>query len=256
MWRLYDSLIEGVVTDAVITEVIAGEYRGMVVNSEGGIGIAMNSGGARSYDGFVGMPVREAAALIKSWDFGLASIALAAMNSYYNTYGRVSALTKRINPDMSADQKENAFVAYKAEAAGKKVATIGHFAYVERHMKDICTLSILERNPLPGDYPDSAAEYILPQQDMVFITGCTITNKTLTRLLTLSKNARTIITGPSTPMTDRLIAAGADDLAGFIPLDYEGCKQAVLHDEPVFPHGKKARLFGKECSHDKGVELP
>ena len=33
------------------------------------------------------------------------------------------------------------------------------------------------------DFLDSACEYILPEQDFVFITGMTLTNKTLPRLL-------------------------------------------------------------------------
>ena len=54
---------------------------------------------------------------------------------------------------------------------------------IEELIAPLCRLSILERDPVLGDYPDSACEYILPEQDYVFITGMTLVNKTLPHLL-------------------------------------------------------------------------
>ena len=60
---------------------------------------------------------------------------------------------------------------------------MGHFPLVEKQLGRKCSLSILEREPEGADFLDSACEYILPEQDFVFITGMTLTNKTLPRLL-------------------------------------------------------------------------
>ena len=49
---------------------------------------------------------------------------------------------------------------------------------------------IIERRPKPGDYPDSACEYLLPDCDIVIMTASAAINKTLPRLLELSKNSR------------------------------------------------------------------
>ena len=88
-------------------------------------------------------------------------------------------------------------------------------------MGEKCTLVILEREPCETDYLDSACEYLLPEQDYVFITGMTLTNKTLPRLLTLTQKARTIMVGPSVPITPLMFRFGADSLAGFYVTDCE-----------------------------------
>jgi uncharacterized protein (DUF4213/DUF364 family) len=72
---------------------------------------------------------------------------------------------------------------FLANKKGKKVAVVGHFSLVEKQLGCKCSLSILEREPEGTDFLDSACEYILPEQDFVFITGMTLTNKTLPRLL-------------------------------------------------------------------------
>ena len=59
------------------------------------------------------------------------------------------------------------------------------------------------------------------QKDFVFITGMTLTNKTLPRLLTLTESAKTILVGPSSPITPLLFRYGVDSIAGFYVTDRE-----------------------------------
>ena len=61
---------------------------------------------------------------------------------------------------------------------GKKVAVVGRFPDLDA-FNDVCRLIVLERNPGEGDLPDPACEYVLPEQDFVFITATTIINKTM-----------------------------------------------------------------------------
>ena len=42
-------------------------------------------------------------------------------------------------------------------------------------------------------FPDTAAEAIIPQGDIVFLTGATLCNGTADRILELSKNAREVV---------------------------------------------------------------
>ena len=51
------------------------------------------------------------------------------------------------------------------------------------------------------------------------MTGTTIINKTLPRLLELSSNAVKVLVGPSTPLTDVLHDFGIDVLAGMVVED-------------------------------------
>ena len=57
-----------------------------------------------------------------------------------------------------------------------------------------------ERRPLGGDLPDQAGEYLLGRQDCVCITGSAVANKTLPRLLELSRSAYVVLVGPSVPL--------------------------------------------------------
>lgn len=252
MWELYDELIEGIPAGLTAEEILVCRSRTMVQSQCGcGMAMTMDSGAfASCIEGSpVGRPLKDLAVLIKSWNFTDASIGLAAMNAYYNSQGHVTELAARISemcPDR-VNQTEDAFLYYQPLVRGKKVATIGHFAYLDRRFAGICDLSILERDQQKGDYPDSACEYILGEQDFVFITGTTLINKTLPRLLQLCGRAQVILCGPSTVMSPVLYRYGVDDLAGFMVLDADLCRQFVSFDTAsVFASGKMIRALRPE----------
>ncbi len=235
MWEVYDAVLSCVHTEAIIQNVCAGEHWIMVETDRDQTGIAAVQPGRRGYplceEKFVGMSVREAALLVKSWDLEEAALGLAAINACINR-------DRRFRDCGEAD----AFLRFRDRARGKKVAVIGRFAYLEERLKSICDLSVLERNPGAEDYPDPACEYILPEMDIVFITGCTVSNKTLPRLLQLSENAFTVLTGPSTPMSEVLFHYGVDALCGFCVTDKESCRRAVSRKQSVFSSGRMVCL--------------
>ena len=80
----------------------------------------------------------------------------------------------------------------------------------------ILELDPYQLNPNEGILPDSAAEYVIPDCDVLVITGSTLINKSMERLLTLARNSKayTIILGPSTIMSEILFDYGADMIAG------------------------------------------
>ena len=102
------------------------------------------------------------------------------------------------------------------------------------------SVRILERNPRPGDYPDSACDWLLPQCDVVIMTASTLVNKTLPHLLDLCKNAYTILAGPSCPMCPALLDLGIDRIAGLVITDVVGMKDKILNEipGPPYPMGK------------------
>jgi hypothetical protein len=103
----------------------------------------------------------------------------------------------------------------------------------------VCRLSILERNPLEGDYPDPACEYILEDQDFLFITGVTLINKTLPRLMELGRNARMVLVGPSVPLTQLWFNKGIASLAGTSVIDADRVWRHVAQggDRSIFKQG-------------------
>jgi uncharacterized protein (DUF4213/DUF364 family) len=108
------------------------------------------------------------------------------------------------------------------EGAGKRVALIGHFPFVDRLRSQVGELLVLEQRPRPGDLPASATAEIVPQAEVVAISGTTLINHTLERLLALcSKEALIILLGPSTPLSPVLFEHGIDILCGSVVTDIE-----------------------------------
>ncbi len=216
MWQLYDDLIDLIPEDVKVEECLLGCHW-ILVRSKA-VGIAMTpfegSRRIRNAGNLKGMPLRELASYIKSWNFMEAALGSAALNSFINCPQSVKGLEGYIQ----SEDNINAFEYLKKQITGKKVAVIGHFPDLEE-LKDICKISILERRPSEGDFPDPACEYILPEQDYIFITGTTLANKTLPRLLQLGSNSEVILVGPSTPLAPILFDYGVDMLASTVVTD-------------------------------------
>ena len=75
---------------------------------------------------------------------------------------------------------------------------------------------------------------------MVITTASTLVNKTLPHLLELSKDAYTILAGPSCPMCSELLDFGIDRIAGLVITNVEGMKDKIRREipGPPYPMGK------------------
>jgi uncharacterized protein (DUF4213/DUF364 family) len=227
MWELYDALLDLIPEGITIAETFMGDHWIGVHADEGGFGLAMRINSTTIpwlvKDDYAGMPLKELAQGAKSWNFIEAGYGVAAINAYYNQQERARALGIDLTHPSMANE---AFKKYRDELVGKKAAVVGHFPYLERLLGPVCELSILERRPQAGDYPDPACEYLLPEQDYVFITGSTLINKTMPRLLQLCRGY-TVLVGPSVPLTPVLFDFGIDDLSGFVVLNSEQCCHGI-----------------------------
>ena len=255
-WDLYNALIESipagpVVEDCIIglnwTYVRAGEYAGIAMTFQGSSASGLTDGP------MIGKSLRDVAAGVKSWDMLRASVGMAAVNAWYNSPEKMAALGLAQTAE-NAGAGESIFNEPLESLLGKKVAVIGHFPYIEKQLGGKCELSILEREPEGDDYLDSACEYLLPEQDFVFITGMTLTNKTLPRLLTLTERAKTILVGPSSPITPLLFGFGVDSIAGFYVTDREltrALAAQAAHRE-IFRGGRRV-TFSQQAEDRKEI---
>lgn len=227
MWSIYDELIESIPEELTVLDCIIG-VSWTLVKSEIGIGTAMTM----REDGWIGlknirgMKLRKLAAYVKSWNMTQASLGQAALNAALNTRSNYKSIAGNYIDDSIDPKESNAFSKFLPEIKGKNVAVIGHFPNVDELYR-ICNLSVLERVPRDGDYPDTACEYLLPSQDYVFITGTAFINKTMPRLLQLSKNAKTILVGPTVPMSRIIFKYGVDYIAGMVVTDEKMFWQGV-----------------------------
>lgn len=103
----------------------------------------------------------------------------------------------------------------------KNVTLVGHFAFAESLRNKVRNLWVLELNPQKGDLPASAAEYVIPQSDVVVITGSTLVNRTLDNLLTMARGKYVILLGMSTILSPILFDYGVSALGGAIATNPE-----------------------------------
>jgi hypothetical protein len=145
---------------------------------------------------------RQLAELAYSTELQEASIGMAAVNSM-------------LDVDESLAVEVNASEVLASRGRGKNVALIGHFPFIEKLHESAGKLWVIEQNPAEGEYPEEAASDLLPQADMVAITGSTIVNHTLDDLLALcDPKATVMLLGPSTPLSPILFHQGVNILSG------------------------------------------
>jgi uncharacterized protein (DUF4213/DUF364 family) len=231
-WAFYDKVISSVPEGPTVAECVMGPHWVILKSSDGGAGLAHFlpqelESLAPEAAALKGRPLREVAKYLKSWDFKLASIGLSAVTAAAN-----SVLFKDGLKDYASQAPGlSAFDVFLKRSEGRKVAVIGHFPHLDGLLAASRKLTILERQLQPGDLPDTAAEYVLPEQDLVFMTGSTIINKTLPRLLELSQKAEIYLVGPSVPMIRELFDYGVYSLSGTVINDYPLTAKAVMESD-------------------------
>lgn len=229
----YDILISGISDGIYVSRIVYAKSWIAAELSDGRYGIALHDtleSRGRFFPTLEGLPARRAAEAVRSWNFLEASEAMAVINAFYNTSERMDTLGARCGYNKSCTRG--------LVTEGKKIALIGHMTLQPDALRGASEVYIIERNPKPGDYPDSACEYILPECGIVIITASAAINKTLPRLLELSKNAETVIIGPTTPLCPELKALGISRLSGMVVRDKAAFEEwaTANHGNP-YPYG-------------------
>jgi len=123
-------------------------------------------------------------------------------------------------------EEKNAEEVIRTQGAGKEVVVIGGFPFTDAIRSNVGKLTILEQNPQENELPEEAAPEVLPQADLVAITGMTFINGTIESLIQLCReDAVVLILGPSTPLSPVLFEYGIDLLSGSVVTDIDN----VLH---------------------------
>jgi hypothetical protein len=127
----------------------------------------------------------------------------------------IAAINALLPPRPNDWVELNAEQLIAAHGAGRKVALIGHFNFVPRLRSQVGELFILERRPRPGDLPENCAADVLPDVDVIAITGMSLVNHTLESLLAYCPpRAKVILLGPSAPLSPVLFDYGIDFVCG------------------------------------------
>ena len=92
---------------------------------------------------------------------------------------------------------------------------MGHFPFIPKLREIAKDLWVIDKNPREGDFSEEDAETLLPQADVVGITGTALTNHTLDHLLELcNPEAYVVVLGDTAPLSPILFDYGLDAISG------------------------------------------
>jgi uncharacterized protein (DUF4213/DUF364 family) len=143
----------------------------------------------------------ELAEYAKSKSLMEASIGMAAVNSL-------------IDIDESKCIEKNAFEIILEKGEGKQAAVVGHFPWISKLREKIKNVWVLEQRLREGDLPAEEADRILPECNVVGITGTSFINHRLEGLLNLCKKASVVLIGPTAPLSSVLFDYGIEAICG------------------------------------------
>ncbi len=145
-------------------------------------------------------PVQDLVQKLLSERLFEASLGMAALNS--------------VLPLPTTLQFADAYAEIESHSAGKKVAVVGHFPFVNRLRKIAQNCWVFERRLQDGDLPSAEMPDYLPDVDVLVLTAQIITNNCFAKIISLAPKAYKIMLGPSTPMSPVLFDYGLDVIGG------------------------------------------
>lgn len=240
MWEFFDGLITGIDDDIKVKDFLIGARWSVVLSYEGGIGIAPVF--TERFDRFdisytprCEMTLKEMAMGIYKWNFFEASLALAAINAYYNA------------PSRAMSDAEHTPTGRRSKKAFKnfcsKYTTEGRSIFIEPYydsdeMADIPgRIDVIRRDPEFRDYIYSAYDELIETSDRVFISGAAIVNRSVKGFVEKASalNKDIIFAGPDVPLAPSLSNHGVRDSFGFIVDDTDEfmnkAKSAMYRDD-------------------------
>jgi uncharacterized protein (DUF4213/DUF364 family) len=178
----------------------------------------------------------ELAGLARSERLTEAAIGVAAINSLLETPSHPCV-------------ERNASEIIAEKGRGKNVVIVGKFPFISAIRAVTRQLLVLERRALEDTLPESEAEKIIPEADVVAISGSALINHSLDRLLGLCPSrAFVVVLGPSTPLSSVLFDHGVDVISGIHVVDIPKTLRSIS-EGAIFPQVQGVRLL---TMHSRG----
>jgi uncharacterized protein (DUF4213/DUF364 family) len=207
--KILDDLIATLNTDAKVRDIRMGLFHTAVLTRNCGLAATLPRDALRQEQPSVREPGRlleksalELLRMSYSDNILEAAIGMAAINSMLE-----------VNDKQCRELNASQLIAEKGK--DKKVAIIGHFPFIP-HLREVAKqLWVIEKNPREGDLAEAESENLIPQADVVGITGTAFTNHTIEKLLALCRpEAYVVIVGDTAPLSPVLFDHGIDAVSG------------------------------------------
>jgi uncharacterized protein (DUF4213/DUF364 family) len=212
-WRV-SQLYLGPTFSASFIENTRGEHR---------IGLAALPGSAPAEDGFLQLGFNRL-------DFPEAgAFSLHALSSErVKTSAGLATLNALLQPEPALLSPIDAGDWLVEEGRGRKIALVGRFPFIDELVPVVGKLWVFELDPQPGEYGFCDAPEIVPQADILAVTGSSLLNHSLQDYLALANSATQIIVlGPSTPLSPRLFEFGVHVLSGVLVDDEAALLESI-----------------------------
>jgi hypothetical protein len=158
---------------------------------------------------------RDLAQMVYSDSLLEAAIGMATINSL-------------LEVDLHSCSELNAAEVILEKGEGKNVAIVGHFPFLPRVREKAKALWVIEKNPREGDFHEAETDRLIPQADVVAITGTSLTNHTLPHLLEIcNPGAFVIMLGDTVPLSPVLFDYGVHALSGTRVIDADLAMRCV-----------------------------
>jgi uncharacterized protein (DUF4213/DUF364 family) len=207
--EVLDDLISTLDLDASVKDIRQGVFHTGVLTRYCGLAATLPKDAMRQESPLVKQPgfllektPEELARMAYSESLLEAAIGMAAINSL-------------LEVDLETCTELNAAELILEKGEGKAVAIVGHFPFIPRIREKAKRLWVIEKNPREDDFKEDDADRIIPQADVVAITGTSLTNHTLVHLLELcDPKSFVVMLGDTVPLSSVLFDYGVDAVSG------------------------------------------
>jgi uncharacterized protein (DUF4213/DUF364 family) len=214
--KILDDLMATLDTDVEVRDVRLGLFHTAVLTRQCGLAATLPRDALRQEQPSIGEPgglleksANELMRMAYSDKILEAAIGMATVNSLLE-----------VNEEQC--QELNAAKLIAERGRDKRVAIVGHFPFVPTLREVVDKLWVIEKNPKEGDLTEDEAENLIPQADVIGITGTAFTNHTIEKLLKLCRpDAYVVIIGDTAPLSPVLFDHGINAISGTRVIDPE-----------------------------------
>lgn len=209
MTKIIEEVISSLNTDAPVRDIRVGLFHSAVLTRNCGLAATLPRDALKQEPPLMKGPgtllsrtASELVLMTRSQSLVESAIGMAAINSL-------------LDIDETSCQNLNARELIAENGRDKKVAIVGHFPFIPDLRQAVKELQVIEKNLQEGDLPESEAENVLPDADVVGITGTAFTNRTIEHLLDLCRpDAFVVVLGDSAPLSPILFDYGINAVSG------------------------------------------
>ncbi len=214
--KIIDDVLSTLNYDALVQDIRQGPFQTAVWTRHCGLAATPHEPGPHHDK----TPIKEAGSLLEKSTLELAGMAYSRSPS--EAAIGVATVNSLLEVDESRCRELDAADLLAEQGRSKKVALVGHFPFVPGLREIAAELWVIERQPQPGDFAEEESEKLIPQADVIGITGTALTNHTIEKLLELCRpQAFIIILGATTPLSPVLFNYGVNALSGTKVIDPE-----------------------------------